>query len=231
MGKWLDDEGEQHKFVIPNSYYIPAGNCKLLSPQHWAKAIGGKVGQGKVLSDVDTEEITSANSCTLFWGKGRKYQLTIPLGRRDNVATFYLAPGYASFDTFCKECKIEDAHGSLIMLPTGIVSDDEADDDDNDVIPPTQPSKSLWERLIGRDTTNDDADPEDAAPRPTTFDLDGPKVETPAVIEEEKEKKTEPTQEELQQELMRYHHRFNHASFAKLRCMAKQGIIIPSRLA
>ena len=35
--KWGDNEGKIHKFRIPNSYYIPKGGIRLLSPQHWAK--------------------------------------------------------------------------------------------------------------------------------------------------------------------------------------------------
>ena len=36
--RWLDDEGKQYKFKIPQSYYVPDGGCRLLSPQHWAKS-------------------------------------------------------------------------------------------------------------------------------------------------------------------------------------------------
>ena len=32
--RWEDDEGKPHKFKIPNSYYVPAGGVRLLSPQH-----------------------------------------------------------------------------------------------------------------------------------------------------------------------------------------------------
>ena len=32
--KWNDNDGETHRFVIPNSYYVPQGKCRLLSPQH-----------------------------------------------------------------------------------------------------------------------------------------------------------------------------------------------------
>jgi hypothetical protein len=31
--KWLDDKGQEHKFLIPKSYYVPDGNVRLLSPQ------------------------------------------------------------------------------------------------------------------------------------------------------------------------------------------------------
>ena len=39
LWKWLDDEGKLHQFHIPNSYFVPDCNVRLLSPQHWAKMI------------------------------------------------------------------------------------------------------------------------------------------------------------------------------------------------
>jgi hypothetical protein len=36
---WEDDQGRHHAFDIPNSYYVPDGHIRLLSPQHWAKRI------------------------------------------------------------------------------------------------------------------------------------------------------------------------------------------------
>ena len=35
--KWMDNEGKESKFLIPNSYYVPSGGVRLLSPQHWAR--------------------------------------------------------------------------------------------------------------------------------------------------------------------------------------------------
>ena len=40
MLKWLDDDGLEHKFKMPNSYCVPEGEMRLLSQQHWAKEIG-----------------------------------------------------------------------------------------------------------------------------------------------------------------------------------------------
>ena len=37
---WEDDRGQEHKFLIPNSLFIPSGKCRLLSPQHWAQTRG-----------------------------------------------------------------------------------------------------------------------------------------------------------------------------------------------
>ena len=35
LWRWEDDQGQEHKFLIPNSLFIPSGKCRLLSPQHW----------------------------------------------------------------------------------------------------------------------------------------------------------------------------------------------------
>jgi hypothetical protein len=34
-----DDQGQEHKVCIPNSYYVPDCNARLLSPQHWAQQL------------------------------------------------------------------------------------------------------------------------------------------------------------------------------------------------
>ena len=95
--KWQDDEGTNHEFRIPNSYYIPSGKVRLLSPQHWSKAICGNNRK-----NVDAAgETTVGNRTTLFWGSGR-YKLTIPMCPRTNVATFQTTPGYQQCKLFCQ---------------------------------------------------------------------------------------------------------------------------------
>jgi hypothetical protein len=32
-----DNEGVSHKITIPNSFYVPTSDVRLLSPQHWAQ--------------------------------------------------------------------------------------------------------------------------------------------------------------------------------------------------
>jgi hypothetical protein len=34
---WEDEMGRKHTFTIPNSYYVPDGRVRLLSPQHWSQ--------------------------------------------------------------------------------------------------------------------------------------------------------------------------------------------------
>ncbi len=58
--KWLDNTGKEHKFLIPNSYYVPQENMCLLSPQHWAQEM-------KDFRPVEgTGEYTNANHCKLY---------------------------------------------------------------------------------------------------------------------------------------------------------------------
>jgi hypothetical protein len=35
--RWNDDQGKHNKFVIPTLFYVPHGNVRLLSPQHWGR--------------------------------------------------------------------------------------------------------------------------------------------------------------------------------------------------
>jgi hypothetical protein len=88
--RWNDNQGKHHKFVIPKSFYVPQGNVRLLSPQHWAQT------QKDRKPTAGTGSETLDDKITLFW-KQRKYKLTLPLGRNDNVATFTLADGFKSF--------------------------------------------------------------------------------------------------------------------------------------
>ena len=234
--KWHDNDGQLHRFKIPNSYYVPQGKCRLLSPQHWARTYLAKYGK-KIHPTVrqGTGETTTLDRCQLYWEQ-RKYKLDVKLGRDDNVATFNLAPGYKKFGLFCQECKIDYAttqEEPVYAMPAGVVSDDGGDDDDDDVRPPpvkmrNQPT--FWTNLTTlRRSRAPKTNATPSAARTTDFDLDGKTIDggpTPVVIDEEEEKQASTAA----QELLRYHHRFGHISFAKLQNMAKQGII-PRRLA
>ena len=59
--RWQDDHGKVYKFTIPNSYCVPDGKVRLLSPQHWAKAMkDNKPIEG-------TRSTTTSTSVTLWW--------------------------------------------------------------------------------------------------------------------------------------------------------------------
>ena len=48
--QWLDDKGRMHPFEIPNSYYVPECEQRLLSPQHWAQPDLQPIGQQHAVS-------------------------------------------------------------------------------------------------------------------------------------------------------------------------------------
>ena len=130
--KWQDNDGVPHKFRIPNSYYVPEGKCRLLSPQHWARTqLGGKYRSDHQLSMGET---TYATKSVLFWNNG-KNKLDVPHGVNDNVPTFYSSPGFNSYNIFCQQAKID--HDDPICMEAGIVSDDEKDD-----VPPAPPDST-----------------------------------------------------------------------------------------
>ena len=130
--QWQDDQGQVHTFLIPNSFYVPSGSVRLLSPQHWAQ------GQKDRKPIQGTGTTTDAMNITLFW-KQRKHKLTIPLDKASNVATFHLAPGYNKFEAFCAEAGLDPKQEDtkpIIAEEARIVSDDE--DDPMDMNDPDQ---------------------------------------------------------------------------------------------
>ena len=233
--KWANNLGQIFRFVIPNSYYVQQGGIKLLSPQHWAKT---QVGKSPKRSE-GAGEITTANKVTLFWNDKKDF-LDVYLSPNDNVATFYLAPGFNKFKLWCQECKIdydEETTNPVTIESSQIVSDDEGEDEDCDVKMTTNHSTYqkpyLWSKVTGLPISPSQAQEEaktlnkKSTQTSADFSINGPQeLPPPVTIEEEEEK--QPTSAAA--ELLRYHQRFGHVSFAKLKNMAKQGII-PRRLA
>jgi hypothetical protein len=221
--RWEDDQGVIHSFDIPGSYYVPAGRVRLLSPQHWAQS------QRKSRHHRRTfGERTDGNECVLFWERdGHEYQRRINLGRNDNVISFPLAPGYSQFKVFCTEAGMEDPEGDIIALPSGIISDDESDDEVEKT-----PTPSLWKQAWRPPTKA----PREETPQTTEqyvdFDLNGPTMSAPGG--KETMANTVPDEEDRQPEsemaeLLSLHHKYGHISMRKLQEMAAQGTL-PKRL-
>ena len=198
--KWEDDEGKVHKHVIPNSYYVPDGRVRLLSPQHWAKEQKGKLKR-------DTGETTNAYQSKLQWGDNGKYTLTVPMSYDTNVATFTLAPGYKNFDLYCKEAKIdcerEDANPTINRAVT--------DDEEGEAAVPAKPYiKYVWKQ------------PSPATPLQRDFNLDGPQATQYRINE------ALPDMSRQASDMLKLHYKLGHIPFAKMRIMAQKGLI-PSR--
>ena len=201
--KWMDNNGMIHKFIIPNSFYVPEGGVRLLlSPQHWARSTTGK--NPKRVGGVRSE--TLGDRVTLFWGN-RKYKLTVPLCRKTNVATFRLAPSNAHFDVFCRNAGImydESIHDPIIVQP--VTSD-------------TTPEENQ--------THHDREWPSAQESTLVRFDIQGPKTITDEnrLTSLEIIKDAEGEEANLASEFLSLHHRCGHIGFDKMKEMAWQRII------
>ena len=170
---------------------------------------------------------------TLFWNKHHE-QLTIPMVRSNNVATFHMAPGFEKYKAFCATADIdpmEDWEDPLIAEPSQIISDDKVSDDEGDLqyvaCQPAHPEGAEPEGATTSPTPEGDSNMW-CQPLGTSFDTNGPSnSSTPKPEKVEEEEDTQPTNKSA--ELLRYHHQFRHISFRKLQLMAKMGVL-PRRL-
>ena len=232
---WEDDQGQAHTMVIPNSYYVPEGRVRLLSPQHWAQTRKNSEKRG------GAGETTTGTEVVLFWND-RQARRTIPIDTAgNNVATFHLASGYQQYHKYCQECGTSydrkyDSDPLLThqAMPSMVVSDDEEEENEaiytvpapewHKAIPP--PGKAQTPPQTAQSPT--DMQTEEAEPRKFDFDLDGKGLEDipspPDIIPHEEEQR--PSAEA---ELLRYHYDFGHLPFSKLQQMAKDRIL-PKRL-
>ena len=208
--KWLDDNGKESKFQIPNSYFVPSGKVRLLSPQHWAKT---QIKSGKS-SHNGTISQTTAEDITLMWND-RKNKLSVPLSKESNVATFQLAPGYTKYDEFC--C---------------MLANDNLECDDRAIISMEAPmtKEELNTSIKGKWATQDGNQSIWQKGRPIEIDWDITEQKVQQYNDENPESKISwsGTQDEIPDtpnELLKIHYRFGHISFAKLQIMAKKGII------
>ena len=199
--KWEDNEGKISKFTIPNSYYVPQGKVRLLSPQHWAKVqqTNNKKSDNKYHGTISQ---TTAEDVTLMWNN-RKSKLTVPLSRDSNVATFHLAPGYNSYTEFCMNAELSNDNEIIIS--------DERPLTPKEVDSPT----GVWSKDLHAKFLN--------GPVKKTTEEQVPEYDFDIDVTEDRSKEDDGDNTSL--ELLRIHHRFVHISFKKLQHMAKQGVI------
>ncbi len=196
-----DDNGKVETFLIPNSYYHPNGDSRLLSPQHWAQQM--KPSQ-RPLQGVAPSQ-TFHNKVVLTWNKGNSIK-TIPLDPW-NVATFSIASGFNRFSLYCQEAHIDvdqdDLHPAVLAQAATLIEDEPEDEQ-------VEPDFNVQ------------------SPKSTSFDLDGPTPNSniPHVIEDEEDRQVN----NVTAEFLKYHHKFNHCSPKCMQLLARSGVI-PCRLA
>jgi Reverse transcriptase (RNA-dependent DNA polymerase) len=207
-----DDSGKITTHRIPNSYYVPDGKVRLLSPQHWARTLP----KARRPLPSTPPETTHHDRVELHWDAGRSTK-TVWLDPITNVATFPLAPDYKRYHAFCLQASVDDNNDELhpLCYPDASIA-------------------ALAAQILPRDPFEDESDPEGdrPAPRQTTFSLDGPAgglshSNQPIVIEDEEDRRE---LDNISAEFLRYHHKFNHASPLRIQELARQGVI-PRRLA
>jgi len=103
-----NDNGKDHNFILPNTYYSSSVETRLLSPQHWA--LTGKKGR-------DSYCITYHDAIIMRWNKD-KYQITASLDNRKhrNVGVVRSAPGMKQYLTTCQT--LDQEHTTLAYPAT-----------------------------------------------------------------------------------------------------------------
>ena len=88
----MDDDGNNHKFIIRDCLYIPKVKLRLFSPQQWSQQ------RKEDKNDSKSSCITLADKCVLLWDTFTK---TIPLHPATNVAIMMSSPGVHRYKSFC----------------------------------------------------------------------------------------------------------------------------------
>jgi transposase InsO family protein len=212
--KWKikDDKGKIHSFILPNTYYSPSVETRLLSPQHWAQT--RKKGR-------DSYCITYHDAIIMRWNKD-KYQITAPLDNRKhrNVGVVRSATGVTQYLTACQAI---DTECTTIANPATICMDCQAaevtDDEASAEAPKIsqQTSKKEMDRI--RPVTPIEVEQmreeifKDKESEPITYE------------ESESEEEDLQTYAQVSQEYMHWHYKLNHPSHTVMTKMAKQRML------
>ena len=206
--RWLDDNGGIHEFKIPNSYYVPDGGVRLMSPQHWAQSQRNQFGK-RMNYGCDTKH----DKMILYWDKESQHKLTIPISEVNNVATFDLAPGFNKFKLFCEEAQID--YEKELSSPATICMSVEMDNEDEHERMSSENAVTIkWPEL--KVPINESIG--------TGFSMKG-KAGRELPIPKDRISDNQIKQSTTESELLEIHQRYGHVSFHKLVEMAKQGII------
>jgi hypothetical protein len=220
-----DDNGKVHTIKIPNSLFLPGLRQCLLSPQHWVQE--AKDGQ-TWMGNFECE-------CVLNWhGLGTK---TVPFDSSTNTPIFTTAPSSHAYQAFATTFKALEApyyrKETVLQYPRHNLMDDE---------PALAPEEFVAEENLnykkqadeGVDSDNDTvktfnlpAPPNEEPPSQAV--RRGPLTFNPSPPTEEGEE-VHFTAADDQAELMRWHYRLGHLTFAKLKRLALNGEI-PKKLA
>jgi hypothetical protein len=214
-----DDDGEVHTIRIPNSVYVPGLRYCLLSPQHWAQMANDHhpTPRGTRMENDDQH-------CILIWGQGR-HRRSVPHSFSTNTPTFRTAPATSTYRSFVALHEAMEAQfhrrEHVLQIPglrpnideefvaeENLLLDDvdkspfESVTHDDETAPTSNQASGVEQKETSENVTR---------LGPLTFDL------TPVL---EASDRVDVVAADDQAELMRWHHRLGHLSFAKLKILA-----------
>lgn len=234
--RWEDDQGRVHQHIIRGALYVPNLPFCLLSPQHWAKQADDNYPRRR-----GTYCGTYDDACELHWDQ-RQYRRTLQWDPATNTASFRSASGATTYRVFTaaveEELGLENDEHVCYQTNVHLVSDDEGNEgDDEDSSAPTDEHSAdpplPTDDLTTLPTERSPPMSSDGIDEENLFDLtdDHSKREFELrpptnVIEDEDEVLAA---DNVQAELLRWHHRLGHLSFNKIRLLSSLGIL-PRRL-
>jgi hypothetical protein len=204
-----DDNGMVHAWTISGTYYNAESPYRLFSPQHHAQLANDHFPRAR-----GTWCGTYDDAIELHWEQ-RRYKRTIKLNQATNIALVRSAPGCTQFHAFCNEIgKIEATplleEDFYCMALT--VSDDEASGT-------SDPDGTEGERLAQNGSPAEESDRRHPDIPDEVFTLSDSVPTEPTTIPEDPDVQYETPQAEL----LAWHYRLGHVSFAKIKQMAARG--------
>ena len=198
-----DDDGKVHAIRIPNTFYVPQLEHCILSPQHWAQEANDHF---PLIHGITST--TQARSEVLRWSQG-KYQRTVMMDPDTNTPRFRSAAGTIRYRAF-------EAEFHRLNKPTHANHHSHCQ------------CRHVCNRMEHRPYVNPIMKPQAHQPHLTEDNLSdyvNQKLNSKRVLEDLQVTDVD----DLQSELMTWHHRLGHCSFRILRALAVFGII-PKKL-
>jgi GAG-pre-integrase domain len=227
--KIVDDDGNNQEITIPNSYLVPGGSSRLLSPQHWAQEA-----DDHHPSPHGTSCITTTDSIILQW-KQAKYKKTMKLNPTgNNVGTIWSVPGYHTANTIADCVQTHFAHvcfnSEIIQVVEPDPYDNTIDDEGITIEPPDAavvqkpvPAEDIILNDMKQGTINPFLN--DVEYQLAMTQREQPTVHSPDPFQ------TDTVHEIInQRELLSWHYRLGHLSMNKVQRLASIGLL-PSKIA
>jgi hypothetical protein len=223
-----DDDGIVHTIKLKDSLYVPSFTNCLLCTQHWSQ-----VANDHFPKRDGTWQASYGNRYVMYWDQQR-YKKTIEWNSKTNTGIFRSAAGAIDYRVYSAAVDADnevEKHEHLCFQShssdTHLISDDESDNDHSESIddmPNERSTRNNNDKPSKREAT---ADYNETREENLTDYFTEDSIKEPThVIDDEDEPLAADTP---QAELLRWHYRLGHISFARLRILALMGTI-PRRL-